>query len=129
MRDRPVYIGLMCWCLIIFYTWAIMHAFASYHSKAVQKKMHLVPLPVEVQVTQYFAAIAVPLVTAIFMYEGYNWARVLYIAWGIANYLLEAIFVPNKHDLMPGLPIFAFCAILLLLPAPRGYFLLPRHFS
>ena len=92
--------------------------------------MAATPLPMPVQVVQYFAKLLVPLVTAIFMLEaGANWARVVYIAWGIANYLLSAIVTPDVHLLLPDLPIFALCAALLLLPGPRAHFLLEQHFS
>ncbi len=129
MRDRPIYVGLVCWFLILSCTWTLAHGFMKLNSKPVQKEMQSVPLPLPVQVTQYFASMVVPLVTAIFMTEGANWARVVYLAWGIASYLLSAIVVPDKSHLLPGLPIFAVCAALLLLPAARGYFLLPRHHS
>jgi hypothetical protein len=127
MRDRPIYIGLLCWYLIIANTWALIHAFHTFNSPAVQGRMAAIPLPLPVQTVQYFAAIVVPLVTAAFMTNGANWARVVYIGWGIANYLLEAIVVPTTKELFPSVTIFAFASILLLLPAPRGYFLLPQH--
>jgi hypothetical protein len=129
MRDRPISTWLVCWFLILSSTWALLHSFAVLNGKHQQQIMAATPLPMPVQVTQYFLKMIVPLVAAGFMLEGANWARVLYIGWGIASYLLSAIFVPNVHYLIPDLPIFACCATLLLLPGPRAYFLLEPHFS
>jgi hypothetical protein len=129
MRDRPISTWLVCVYLIISSTWALIHSFGVLNSKSMQATMATTPLPPAVQVTQYFLTMIVPLVTGAFMYEGSNWARVVYIGWGIANYLLAAIVVPDVRLLIPGLPIFAFISILLLLPGPRAYFLLEPHFS
>jgi hypothetical protein len=129
MRDRPITTSLVCWYLILASTWAIIHCFSYLNGKVMQARMAEVHLPIQVQVAQYLLGIAVPMVAGVFIWEGANWARVMYIGWGIANYLLSVIVVPNKHDLLPGLPIFAICAILLLLPGPRSYFLLERHFT
>jgi hypothetical protein len=129
MRDRPLYVGFVCWALIFYGSWLLVHSFSVLNSPAMQKKMAAVPLPMPVQVAQYFVGLVVPVATAAFMTEGANWARVLYITWGILNYLLAAIYVPDKTELLPGLPIFAASAALLMLPAARAYFLLPRHHS
>ena len=129
MRDRPISTWLVCCYLIITSTWALIHAFGYVKGKAMQERMEQIPLPIPVQVAQYFVSLVVPLVTGILMYEGANWARGVYIGWGIANYLLEAIVVKDVHLLIPQLPIFAFISILLLLPGPRAYFLLEPHFS
>jgi hypothetical protein len=129
MRDRPISTGLVCWFLIISSTWALLHGFSVLNGKEMQAAMAATPLPIPVQVAQYFLGLIVPLITGIFMYEGANWARVVYIGWGIANYLLAAIVTSDVNRLMPQLPIFAFFSALLLLPGPRAYFLLEPHFS
>jgi hypothetical protein len=120
---------MLCWFLIITYTWAAIHCFQALQSKKMLEKMQAIHLPIEVQQTKYCVGIAVPLLTAIFMSEGANWARVIYIIWGIANYLLEAIVVPSTGELFPGVTIWAFACILLLLPRPRDYFLLPQFYT
>jgi hypothetical protein len=129
MRDRAISTGLVCWYLIIASTCWLALSFSDLKTDAMQQTMEGTPVPIPVQVGLYFMNLIVPLVTAIFMYEGANWARVLYIGWGIAYYLLEAIVTPDVYLLLPGLPIFAVASILLLLPGPRAYFLLEQHFS
>jgi hypothetical protein len=120
---------MLCWFLIIIYTWAVIHCFQVLQSKKMLEKMQAIHLPLEVQQIKYYVGLAVPLVAAIFMSEGANWARVVYITWGIANYLLEAIVVPSTQELFPGVTIWAFACILLLLPRPRDYFLLPQFYT
>lgn len=130
MRDRPIYIGLLCWFLIFTCAYGTVESFYMVNSPWFQNRMKAIPLPHQFQEAQYILGFAVPLVCAIFMSQGANWARILYIGWGIANYLVLAIVAPNRHDFfLPDLPIFAIFAILLLLPAPREYFLLPPHYT
>lgn len=129
MRDRPISTWLVCWFLILSSLWALIHSFAFLKTEHQKLVMAATPLPIPVQVTQYYLMMVVSLVTGIFMLEESNCARVVFIGWGIANYLLAAIVSPDVHLLIPRLPIFAICAILLLLPGPRSHFLLEQHFS
>ena len=129
MRDRPIYISLLLFGILIYSSWRLIHAFPNVHSTAVQARFATINLPNQLLVAQYFLNYGVPILCCSFMLNGANWARVLYIAYGIISFLLLALFDPVKHNLQPDLDIFAVAGALLLLPGPRGYFLLPDHFT
>ena len=135
MRDRPIYVGLICIYLILANSYSLVKSFQHLNSPAMKAQIADVPLPAHVQKAKYVASLAVPLVCAIFMWEGANWARVVFIAWLLINYTTDAILVRDKMPIlyqgpfMPKLAILTVCALILMLPAPRGYFQLPRHHS
>ena len=129
MRVRPVYVGLICWFLVFFYAWMLVHSFTVLSGPSIFRRMAAVPLPLDFQLAQYFLSMIVPVVAGGFMTEGANWARVTYIVWGIVNFFIDVIFVANQESYLLDLGIFAFCAACLLLPAARAYFTLPRHHS
>ena len=129
MRDRPWYIGMLLIVLFLIYTWGTVRCFQALESKKMQAQMSTIHLSILDQKIKYCLSVGLPLLTVVFMWEGHNWARVVYITWGIANYLLEAIVVPSTRELFPGVTIWAFACILLLLPRPRDYFLLPQFYT
>ena len=129
MRDRPIFVWIICFYLIISSSVGLVRSFETLHQHKTQLAMKAVRMPIPAQITQYYLGLVVPLITAMFMYEGFNWARVVYITWGILNYLLEMIVLPYREDALPGLPIFAFIAVWLLLPRAREFFCVPQFYS
>jgi len=129
MRDRPFILTLITWYLIITSSLALAWSFDLLNSHAMQERMHAGPLPYSFMVFRFFATMAIPLVTAIFMFEGAHWARVVYFAWGCFSFSTDAILNDNPWNLIIGLPIFIAISVVLFLPRLTLYFRLPQHYS
>ena len=129
MRDRPIYVSLICIFLVVFHSWYLIHAFAFINGPTMKGQIAAVALPPPLLVTKHFAKFFIPVLCGMFMWEGANWARVLYIGWGIVNYTLDSVYFPPERINVYMQVAFGVFALFLLLPGARGYFLLPRHHS
>ncbi len=69
-----------------------------------------------------FSGLLVLIVSGIFMLQGRNWARTLYVAWqGVAS-LIMLVTSPMKSALIPGLVVFLVFAFFLFRSKANEFF-------
>jgi hypothetical protein len=56
------------------------------------------------------------------MLKGQNWARFLYVGWGIAGFLIGITTSPVKAALIPGVVFFLLIVFFLFRPKANEFF-------
>ena len=79
-------------------------------------------IPVPLRNTISFVAVAIGAACSIGIWEGYNWGRVLYCAWGALSGGVSLVTVADRVVLVPGLLIFLVVALILYRPRANAFF-------
>jgi cytochrome b561 len=87
-----------------------------------KKLMAMSPLPVSLQYVMLYAGLWIVIVSGIFMLQGKNWARFLYVIWCSIGAVVEIITSPMKAAMVPGLVVFAIIVFFLFRPKANAYF-------
>ena len=126
MKERPTSITVVSWILIISGVLAlIMNIVNIYNPMAqemAQKLMSKSPIPANIQYIMTYAGLLITLVCGIAMLKGKNWARLLYVGWSVAGFLIAMVTSPLKTILIPGIIFFLIIAFFLFRPKANEYF-------
>jgi hypothetical protein len=74
-----------------------------------------------------YLGLSIEIVCAIFMLRAANWARLLYIAWGLIGLLVLLLTSPAKPILIPGILMYAIFVFFLLHLKASAYFTHSDH--
>ena len=122
MGKRPISVTIVAWVLIVIAVMSMLVSPFSLRNPAAKQMMSRSPLPFVLQYTFMFLGLLITLVSGIAILKGKNWARFLYIAWGIISFGIGIAISPVKPVLIPGVAIFIVVSIFLLLPDANEYF-------
>ncbi len=126
MKERPTSITVISWILIVSGGLAlIMNIVNLYNPMAqemAQKLMAKSLIPVNIQYIITYAGLLITLVCGIAMLKGKNWARLLYVGWSVAGFLIAMVASPLKAFLIPGIIFFSIIAFFLFRPKANEYF-------
>ncbi len=79
------------------------------------------PIPVPLQIVMMYVGLTVSLVSAVGMLMGKNWARLLYVAWAAAGFLIR-LATAASVSVLPGLVIYLVIVFFLFRPNANRYF-------
>lgn len=126
MNQRPVSITVISWILIVIGTISLISTTAMLNNAAVLELMAKSPLPIPVQHALSYAGLLVTMVCGIAMLKGKNWARLLYVIWGVIGFVIGIATAPMKAAMIPGFVIFAVIVFFLFRPKATAFFVQPK---
>lgn len=97
-------------------------AASNLNTDAMQKHIadHVLPAPAYYAIT--FGGFLIYIISGAGILKGWNWARYLFVTWGLIGVVTKLITVPVKKELLPGLLIFVIIAVFLFRPAVDLHF-------
>src|SRR5579875_631767 len=78
-NERPLWLGLLCWVLIITGMYGLYSTMKVLGTKAFLDSMDIFPYPASAAIAIVFLTLVVMIVSGICMYERQGWARWFYI--------------------------------------------------
>ncbi len=78
-NERPLWLGIVCWVLIITGTYGLYSMMKVLGTKAFLDSMDIFPYPAHAAIAIIFVTLVVMIVSGICMYERQGWARWFYI--------------------------------------------------
>ena len=124
MKERPTSITVIAWFLIVMGGISIITSIFSLFNPnpMVEEIMSRSPLPVPIQQLLSYAGIAVSIVSGMYLLDGANWARFLYVIWSFIGILISIISLPNLLFIIPGLVFWIIITFYLFRPQANDYF-------
>lgn len=123
---RPTSITLIAWLIILTSAVnALMLLFVEFHPPAQERLYQAIsdsPIPIPVQLAFGLAGLAVSLACGVSMLKGANWARVLYLSWGVVGLLVGIVNVGGIQRMLPGAVILAATAYFLTRKPASAFF-------
>lgn len=122
IKERPITVTLVCLYLLLVGSVLLVMSFTNLQDTKVQAAMTQIDIPYKAQVAVLYVNLALMVLCAMFMFQEKNWARWVYLAWGLLHlgylYFIQPDFFVNWIDTVTY-PVFA---LLLLLPNANDYF-------
>ncbi|MCP3942848.1 MAG: hypothetical protein GY710_15365 [Desulfobacteraceae bacterium] len=122
MNQRPRSVTVICWILIIMGAISLVTCTMSLNNPMAKELMAKNVIPVNVQYIVMYVGLLIMVVSGVAMLKGQNWARLLYVGWGIISFAIGIVTSPMKVALIPGLLIFLIIIIFLFRPGANKYF-------
>lgn len=126
MNQRPTSITVISWILIIIGGISLITTTAMINNPAVQELMAKSPLPIPVQHAISYFGLLITIVCGIAMLKGKNWARLLYVIWGVIGFVIGITTAAMKAAMIPGFVIFAVIVFFLFRPKATAFFVPPK---
>jgi hypothetical protein len=122
MNKRPQSITFISWLLIVSGIFSLITSFTSMNNPLVLELMAKNPIPIPAQFVIMYVGLAISITSGIFMLRGANWARFLYIIWGVIGLLVGLATSPTKLLLIPGIIVYGIIVFFLLRPNAGTFF-------
>lgn len=106
MYQRPKSVTVICWLLIITGSISLVASFINLNNPIVKEMMAKSPVPISIQYLMMYCGLAVTLLSGVAMLKRQNWARLLYVGWGILGFILGIATSPMKAAMIPGIVFF-----------------------
>lgn len=126
MNQRPTSITVISWILIVIGAISLISTTAMLNNATVLELMAKSPLPIPVQHALSYAGLLVTIVSGLAMLKGKNWARLLYVIWGVIGFVIGIATSPMKAAMIPGFVIFAVIVFFLFRPKATAFFVPPK---
>lgn len=122
MGVRPRSVTIICWILIITGGISLVTTMRNLNDLAFRafRAGSLLPLNVEYHIMR--AGLLVTILCGIAMLKRQNWARFLYVGWGVVNFVIALAASPMKAFMIPNLVVFVVIAFFLFGPKANEYF-------
>jgi hypothetical protein len=122
MNNRPTSITIISWILIIIGAIALISTPVMTNNPSARELMAKNPIPIPIQYAIGYAGLLIRIVCGIAMLKGKNWARCIYIIWGLVGFIIGMTTSPMKIALIPGLLLLGAIAFFLFHPEANAYF-------
>ena len=122
MNTRPTSVTVISWIILVTSALGLVATFVMINNPTTQELMAKTPLPLPVQYAMTFVGLSIGIVSGIFMLKGANWARMLYIGWGVLGLAIGLVTSPMKLMMLPGALFFAIIVFFLLRPRANAFF-------
>jgi len=122
MEKRPISITIIAWFLIVSSGFSLIISLANFNNPMVKELMAKSLLPLPIQYAMMYIGLLVVLGSGIGMLKKQNWARLLYVIWIAAGFLINLFTSPIKTALIPGLLFFIIIVFFVFRPAANQYF-------
>lgn len=129
MKNRPTSVTVIAWILIAMgaISATATTITALLHNPMAREIMNKSPIPIPVQYAMSYAGLLIAIGSGIAMLKGCNWARFLYVFWGIFGFAVGIATSPMKIAMLPGLVVFAVIVFFLFRPKANAYFSPPKE--
>jgi hypothetical protein len=126
MNQRPTSITVISWILIVIGMISLITTTAMINNPTAQELMAKSPLPIPVQHALSYIGLLITIVCGIAMLKGKNWARLLYVIWGVIGFVIGIATSPMKAAMIPGFFIFAVIVFFLFRRKATAFFIPPK---
>ncbi len=121
-NKRPTSITVISWLLIVGGGISLTSNTLTLNNPMVQDLMSKNPMPISMQYTMLYVGLLITIVCGIAMLKRQNWARLLYVGWGIFGSLVGVATSPMKLMMIPGIIGFLIFVFFLFRPKANKYF-------
>ena len=132
--QRPHLLGLVCWVVIIACMAGIYFNMKAMGAPNFQKTLEIYPYPSWLAEVILFGTLVIPIVSAIFMYEGHGWARYVYLPVMLPYFIQNYLAIPQQkypdfsRNILEGeFVLYLLSAVILFLPSARYFFYPPKY--
>jgi glucose dehydrogenase len=124
MIRRPLSVSIIAWFLIVMGAISLISTTVTFNSDnpTVREILSKSPIPISVQLGFAYLGLLITIVCGIAMLKGCNWARYLYVFWGIFGFVVGFATSPMKIMMLPGMLLVAIITFFLFRPQATKYF-------
>ncbi|MBN1548002.1 MAG: hypothetical protein JW902_15225 [Syntrophaceae bacterium] len=122
MKKRPLSLTIIGWLLIIMGISSIFATSAYLKNPEVIEAMAQSPLPLSLQHAMLALGVMIMTGCGIGILKGKNWARMLYLGWGLFSILVSLAIGSLHVSMLPSLILFFIMAYFLFRPKAQIYF-------
>lgn len=123
---RPISITIISWILIVLAVIASVAFTVHLNNPAMIELAKKNPIPFPIQIAIGYLGFLITLVCGIGFLLAQNWARFLYVIWGVLNFVVALITSSAKLILIPDIIIFLAILFFLFRPIANRYFKQPK---
>ena len=122
MKIRPTSITVISWILIVLAAISLITSTLMLNNPTAKELMARSPLPASVQYALMYLGLLVMITSGVAMLKGQNWARLLYVIWSAAGFLIAVVTSPLKMAMIPGFVVYLIVVFFLFRPKANQYF-------
>jgi len=124
MRKRPILLSIIAWYYIVAGFGTIIFYGINFNNYFSLKIMSKFLLPPCLTIFFMYLTIAINIICGVGMLKGKNWARLLFIAYGIIDTFINMFNSPSSMKMMfiKWILVFIVISFLLYLPNINEYF-------
>jgi hypothetical protein len=125
MIERPVYVTIIGWVLIVIGVLSLLSTPAVLYLDSAHAWLDVNLLPLPVQIALNLASALVSLVAGYYILNGRNWARLLFVGWSVAETALSLFTSPESASssiFLLWVGILVLIVVLLFTPAANRFF-------
>ena len=122
MNPRPVSVTVIAWIIIVSSAISLVSTLFLINNPTAHELMAKSPLPVPMQYAMIFVGAVVGGVCGVFMLQGANWARLLYVGWSVLGFVISFITTPAKLMLLPATVFLGVVVFFLFRPKANAFF-------
>ena len=119
---RPTSVSVIAWLLIAMSGISLLTSIVSFNNPMVRELMAKSLIPIPLQFVISYVGLLITLASGIAMLKGQNWARFLYVGWGVIGFVIGILTFPMKAAMIPGVVVVAVFAFFLFRPEANTYF-------
>lgn len=123
MNKRPLPVSIVAWYLIVTGSILLVSTVVTMVHPVVNEMLSMGQTPVAMQYVFRFLGIGVILTAGVAILKGKNWARFLYLGWGVIGITIDAVSTPSISYILPEILIYLMILINLLTPKATMFFL------
>ena len=127
MRKRPIALTIIGWMLIVMGIFAVFGTSANLKDPQVIEYMRQSPLPLSFQYAILAVGVMIMTFSGLGILKGKNWARLLYVGWGLFSFLMSLAIGTMQASMIPGLIFFLVIAYFLFRQDAHSYFSPPEN--
>ena len=122
MNKRPRAVAVIGWILVVMGIFSMFATSVNLKNPKVIASMQETPLPMSMQYAILTLGVMIMTICGLGILKGKNWARFLYVGWGVFSFLLAIAIGTMQITMVPGLLIFLVIAFFLFRPGANAYF-------
>lgn len=122
MRKRPLALTIIGWMLIAMGIFAMFGTSANLKNPQIIEYMRQSPLPLSLQYAILAVGVMIMTFSGLGILKGKNWARLLYVGWGLFSFLMSLAIGTMQASMIPGLILFLVIAFFLFRSDAHSYF-------
>ena len=124
MHKRPTSVSVIAWILIVMAGISLISTTVVINTPEMHRIMAKSSTPIPVQYAMSYIGLLITMVSGIAMLKGMNWARYVYVIWGVFGFIVGMVTSPMKVAMIPGVIMFLACAFFLFRPKATAFFYL-----
>ena len=122
MNKRPLSVTIIGWLVIVTSIFSLFSVLMMGSNPQASAMLAESPLPASAHQIVGIVSTLISLISGYGILKGFNWARILYIAAGIAGLLFSLLTVPMVSVIILGVLMLAVVAFFLFRPAANDWF-------